>query len=65
MGTLTEERKSTLKTAQRLWIKYREANCGFYYDPDGGSMARINANDCFMTSTAERAKELESFLSEY
>jgi uncharacterized protein YecT (DUF1311 family) len=31
-----------------------------YYDPDGGSMARLSANDCMMMSTAMRAKELEN-----
>ena len=65
MASLTTDRKTSLRTAQRLWIKYRDANCSFYYDPDGGSMARISANDCVMTSTAERAKELESLLIEY
>ena len=65
MGTLSAERKKDLRTAQRLWIKYRDANCSFYYDPNGGSMARISANDCIMNSTAERAKELELFFNEY
>jgi uncharacterized protein YecT (DUF1311 family) len=57
---LSTDRKKQLLEAQRLWIKYRDANCGFYYDPDGGSMARLSANDCMMTSTAIRAKELEN-----
>ena len=57
---LSADRKKQLLESQRLWIKYRDANCGFYYDPDGGSMARLSANDCMMTSTATRAKELEN-----
>jgi uncharacterized protein YecT (DUF1311 family) len=57
---LSADRKKQLLEAQRLWIKYRDANCGFYYDPDGGSMARLSANDCMMISTAMRAKELEN-----
>ncbi|MDP3876717.1 MAG: lysozyme inhibitor LprI family protein [Methylobacter sp.] len=61
MGGLTPERKRQLQEAQRLWLKYRKANCDFYYDPDGGSMARVSANDCFMAMTAARAKELEGF----
>jgi uncharacterized protein YecT (DUF1311 family) len=47
--------------AQRSWIKYKEANCNFYADPDGGTMAILNSNDCFMSSTASRAKEIEGF----
>ena len=60
MADLTTERKKQLQEAQRAWIKFRDANCGFYYDPDGGTMARVSANDCVMTMTANRAKELEN-----
>jgi uncharacterized protein YecT (DUF1311 family) len=60
LSLLSPNRKRQLQEAQRLWIKYREANCKFYYDPDGGTMARVSANNCFMTATADRAKELES-----
>lgn len=58
--SLTPERRRPLQEAQRAWIKFRDANCGFYHDPDGGSMARVSANDCMMTMTASRARELES-----
>lgn len=63
MGTLPAERKTALRDAQRAWLKYREANCHFYDDPNGGSIARVLANDCFMTETAKRAKELEDIRS--
>ena len=59
-GSVTPERKKQLQEAQRTWIKFRDANCGFYYDPDGGSLARVSANNCMMTMTANRAKELEN-----
>lgn len=61
MGGLSNDRKKQLKTAQRLWIKYRDANCDFYADPDGGTYAQVSANECFLNATAARAKELESF----
>lgn len=54
------ERKKQLQEVQRIWIKFRDANCDFYYDPNGGSMARVSANSCMMTMTADRAKELEN-----
>lgn len=60
MSQLSAERKKQLQQAQRAWITYRDANCGFYADPEGGSMARLVASDCFMSATASRAKELES-----
>ena len=45
---LPPARKKQLLEAQRAWIKFRDANCSFYNDPDGGSMARVGANDCLM-----------------
>ncbi len=57
---LPPDRKRQLRDVQRLWIKYRDANCAFYADPAGGSIARINANECFLIETAGRAKELEN-----
>jgi len=61
MADLTPARKTQLLEAQRAWIKFRDANCSFYLDPDGGTMARVSANDCVMTTTASRAVELEQF----
>lgn len=59
MANSSTIQKDKLKKAQRLWIQYRDANCAFYNDPEGGSLARIMANDCMVEETAERAKELE------
>ena len=61
MAELSPERRKQLLEAQRAWIKYRDANCSFYNDPDGGTLARVNANDCMLTTTAARARELENF----
>ena len=58
MSALSPARKVALRDAQRLWIAYRDANCGFYYDPDGGQAARVNADGCYLSMTAERAEEL-------
>ena len=59
---LNPARKKQLVAAQRLWIQYRDANCAFYADPDGGTMAGVSASDCLLQATASRAKELENFL---
>ena len=56
---LPPARKAQLLEAQRAWIKFRDSNCSFYDDPDGGSMARVSANECVMRATTERARELE------
>ena len=62
MSSLNPTRKKQLLTAQRLWIKYRDANCAFVYDPDGGSMARISGNGCYLETTTIRAEKLEGYL---
>ncbi len=59
MSSVSAARQTQLRDAQRAWIKYRDANCAFYFDPDGGTLARVQANDCMLTSTAARAAELE------
>src|SRR5262249_29911158 len=58
ISKLPTERKNALVEAQRAWIRFRDANCGFYADPEGGSAARVTANECFLNATADRAKEL-------
>jgi uncharacterized protein YecT (DUF1311 family) len=58
MASLSAGRKKALQEAQRAWIKFRDTNCDFYYDPGGGSAARIDANECLLNATADRAKEL-------
>jgi uncharacterized protein YecT (DUF1311 family) len=58
MSKLGPERKKVLVEAERAWITFRDANCGFYADPQGGSAARMAAHECILNSTADRAKEL-------
>lgn len=57
--TLKKERRDQLTKAQREWIAFRDANCDFQFDPEGGSMARLNAEYCMLSTTAHRAKELQ------
>ncbi|MEC7118551.1 MAG: lysozyme inhibitor LprI family protein [Pseudomonadota bacterium] len=60
MSGLSTTRKTQLRNVQRQWMAYRDANCQFYADPEGGSLARIEANACMMQMTAERAAELQA-----
>jgi uncharacterized protein YecT (DUF1311 family) len=60
---LSKDRQKELLTAQRLWIKYRDANCGFYNAPDGGTMHRVFAQECFLSATQSRAEELKGMLN--
>lgn len=61
--SLNSTRKKQLQEVQRTWIKYRDQNCKFYVDPDGGSLAGINGSLCMMETTAHRANELQGFLN--
>ena len=37
-------RQKQLVEVQKTWLKFRDTNCQFYADPDGGSMQRVLAN---------------------
>ena len=51
--------KQPLKAAQRGWVEYRDANCGFYA-AGGSSLAPVAAAECLRAMTQERACELEA-----
>ena len=59
MAQLSPSRKKLLREAQRLWMQYRDANCNFRADPEGGTMTYDFAAYCFMKETTLRANELE------
>lgn len=48
-----------LLAAQRLWIQYRDANCGFYF-AGPGTISRIEGAECLRSMTQERTCELEA-----
>lgn len=57
MSTATD--KEALKSAQRQWIKARDAECAPEEDVSGGQAALLNAVDCIAIKSAIRAEELE------
>jgi uncharacterized protein YecT (DUF1311 family) len=48
-----------LKEAQRLWIRFRDANCGFYGSREGTNRQN-QAAECMRSMTKDRALELEN-----
>ena len=54
------KRQEQLRTAQRLWVQFRDANC-LYFDMGEGTIARIDAAECMRNMTETRAHELEEF----
>lgn len=60
-GVATEYRD-----VQRLWIKWRDAKCGFAHAKFEGGTAGIPASAyCAMETTAERALELRDLVEEF
>ncbi len=51
--------QAPLKSAQRQWIQYRDANCQFYALGDG-SISQINAAECLRAMTQARTCEIEA-----
>jgi uncharacterized protein YecT (DUF1311 family) len=43
---ISPKRKQGLLDAQRAWMNFRDANCKFYADPEGGTAARLSATEC-------------------
>ncbi|MBN3265432.1 lysozyme inhibitor LprI family protein [Pectobacterium brasiliense] len=59
-----EEHRALLKSAQRKWIAYRDADCEFQTFPTtGGSIHGMLYSQCLTQKTAERVKEFKSMLS--
>ncbi|MCS3747723.1 uncharacterized protein YecT (DUF1311 family) [Xanthomonas arboricola] len=55
---LGDEDKSKLRDQQRQWIADRDEKC--LYDPDSGQAGIVDAAQCRLEMTAERAAQLES-----
>jgi len=57
------EWNAKLKTAQQLWIKFRDANCDYeIYISGGGSAATMEHYGCLTTMTDQRAKDLQEMV---
>ncbi|MCF5722997.1 lysozyme inhibitor LprI family protein [Pseudomonas syringae] len=55
-------RKQQLQDVQRLWIKYRDANCAFAGSATGGTIDQVNGAGCVLDMTQTRAQELENLV---
>ena len=54
-------RKDALIRAERAWLAYRKANCG-WYDAQEGTIREVEGADCMLNLTRARAVELEDAL---
>lgn len=58
MQALDKGQQTQLRDAQRLWIKFRDADCALLGSLTGGSIDRINSASCFLDMTKRRADDL-------
>lgn len=61
MARLNPRQQGALRTAQRAWIAFRDADCASLTDADWGTLSRVSANFCMLRMTAERADHLQSY----
>jgi len=61
-GRIEANQRQSLLAAQRLWVQYRDANCGFYGVQDG-SIRQVQAAECIRSMTEDRARELEKAMT--
>ncbi|HET9904329.1 MAG TPA: lysozyme inhibitor LprI family protein [Xanthobacteraceae bacterium] len=57
IGRVAPEQRERLRAAQRLWVQYRDANCGFYAAGEG-TIASVEAAECLRAMTQLRYQEL-------
>lgn len=60
MGQQQAGLKNQLLEAQRAWLRFRDLNCAYHAGMQGGTMSAAVSDDCHLSSTAARARELES-----
>ena len=61
MAKLDDEgHKTSLKTAQQAWLKYRDTNCEFEsYLNRGGTIYSLVVSDCMTVMTTSRTSEMK------
>ena len=62
IAALEGTRQQQLQDLQRLWIKYRDANCAFAGSATGGTIDQVNGSGCVLDMTQTRAQELEDLV---
>ncbi len=56
--------KKTLRKAQRLWVKFREADCDAVYLKYSGTMRTVMHISCMQLHAEQRIKELQAFIDD-
>ena len=51
--------QNALKKAQQAWIRFRDAECHYYADPDAGTSAALDLKSCVIDLTKKRVLDLK------
>lgn len=65
MNSLNDRQRAALKRAEKTWLAFRQADCEAYEDEEWGTISKIDASQCYLRRTVERALELESFPTDH
>lgn len=55
---LDKGQQNQLRDAQRLWLKFRDADCALLGSLTGGTIDSVNRASCFLDMTKKRADDL-------
>lgn len=58
MQALDKGQQTQLRDVQRLWIKFRDADCALLGSLTGGTIDSVNRASCFLDMTKKRADDL-------
>lgn len=58
LRTIPAAKQPRLRESQREWLKFSDANCDLFFNPESGSLASEARAYCVMRMTSERAAEL-------
>ena len=62
MGSLSPDKRTALRDEERQWIAFRDKFCAM--DPEPGQGQELEADECLVDQTADRATELEARLGQ-
>lgn len=64
LATLPADQAAKLRASQRLWVTFRQSDCGVFYGNETGTIATIDGGDCVISRTNDRIKDLQAFMPE-
>ncbi|MBW3558923.1 MAG: DUF1311 domain-containing protein, partial [Proteobacteria bacterium] len=61
---LEPEPRAALVKAQRSWLAFRDAECGYVLVQEGGTLGLLMTSECWLQKIEERNVELERHLGQ-